>query len=97
MHSGALFASLFNGNAQYPTLQLTDPGSIAVWKSFVAKSGSSIPVRNQTPAPTPPGPTGAAPSPLPTSPAVTGLVLSPAAITANGQGFTAITFRLTQA
>jgi FlgD Ig-like domain len=97
MHSGALFASLFNGNAQYPTLQLTDPGSIAVWRSFVAKSGSSVPVPDQPPAPTPPGPTSAAPSPIPTSPTVTGLVLSPAAITANGQSFTTITFRLTQA
>ncbi len=41
MHSGALFATYWNGNAQYPTLKLTDAASVAVWKSFVAKSGSS--------------------------------------------------------
>jgi hypothetical protein len=38
---------------QHPTLQLTDRGSIATWRSFVAKGGSSIPVPNQTSTPTP--------------------------------------------
>lgn len=40
MRSGALFASYFNGNRQYPTLRLTDARSIAVWRSFVAASRS---------------------------------------------------------
>ena len=52
LQSGALFATLFNGCAQYPTLKLTDAASIAVWKSFVAKSGTDIP----TPTPHPPQP-----------------------------------------
>ena len=45
MQSGALFATLFNGCAQYPTLKLTDAASVAVWKSFVAKSGTDVPRR----------------------------------------------------
>jgi hypothetical protein len=38
LHSGALFASLFDGNSQYPTLQLTDRASIAVWRGYVHES-----------------------------------------------------------
>ena len=41
LHSGALFATYFNGNAQYPTLKLTDSASVAVWRNFTAKSGSA--------------------------------------------------------
>ena len=43
LHSGAVFATYWNGNAQYPTLKLTDAASVAVWKGFVAQSGSSAP------------------------------------------------------
>jgi len=57
MRSGALFASYFNGNDQYPTLQLTDAPSIAVWRGFVARSRSGKPTRNPTPS--------ASPSPVP--------------------------------
>ena len=53
LHSGALFGTYFNGNAQYPTLKLTDAASVAVWKSFVAKSGSGVAA--PAPAPTTPG------------------------------------------
>ncbi len=52
MNSGALFATYFNGCAQYPTLQLTDPASIAVWKGFVARSATNVPVAGPvSPAP----------------------------------------------
>ncbi len=68
LHSGALFGSLFNGNAQYPTLKLTDAASVAVWKNFVAKSGSDV----GAPAPTTPAPTtSASTTPAPTTPAPT--------------------------
>jgi hypothetical protein len=95
LHSGAVFASLFNGNAQYPTLKLTDSGSVAVWKGFVAKSGSktSAPV----PASPAPSPTGTATSPAADQPAVSGLALSPQAVAARPQEHTTITFRLSQA
>ena len=42
MSSGALFASVFNGSPQYPTLQLTDRASRDVWKGFVAKSARAL-------------------------------------------------------
>ncbi|HZC62588.1 MAG TPA: FlgD immunoglobulin-like domain containing protein [Streptosporangiaceae bacterium] len=94
MHSGALFATYFNGNATYPTLKLTDAASIAVWKSFVAKSGSST----TGPVPTSPAPsaTGTAPAPATDSPQVSGLALNPSAFTAQPQEHTAITFSLNQ-
>jgi hypothetical protein len=38
LHSKALFASYFDGNSQYPTLQLTDSASIAVWRQYVHDS-----------------------------------------------------------
>jgi hypothetical protein len=41
LHSGALFACLFDGNGQYPTLRLTDRGSIAVWRHYVRLSASA--------------------------------------------------------
>jgi hypothetical protein len=109
MHSGALFATYFNGNAQYPTLKLTDAASIAVWKSFVAKSGSSTTGPAPAPAPTSPAPTsptspaspapsptGTAPAPAADSPQVSGLALSPPSFTAQPQQHTAVTFRLSQ-
>jgi hypothetical protein len=109
MHSGALFATYFNGNAQYPTLKLTDAASIAVWKSFVAKSGSSTTGPAPAPAPTSPAPTsptspaspapsptGTAPAPAADSPQVSGLALRPPSFTAQPQQHTAVTFRLSQ-
>jgi hypothetical protein len=87
LHSGAVFASLFNGNAQYPTLRLTDAASVTVWKSFVAKSGSDVPVSSPTtPAPTTPAPTTPAPStPAPSTPAPTSAP-SPGGTTAPAAG-----------
>jgi hypothetical protein len=41
MHSRALFGSLFNGNERYPTLRLTDPGSVAVWRGYVRDSAAA--------------------------------------------------------
>jgi hypothetical protein len=38
LSSGALFATVFNGAPQYPTLQLTDKASQEVWRGFVAQS-----------------------------------------------------------
>jgi hypothetical protein len=98
MHSGAVFATYFNGNAQYPTLKLTDAASVAVWKGFVGQSGSSAP----GPAPAPPAapaprPTESATSPATDNPAVSGLALSPSAFAAQPQQHTAITFSLNQA
>jgi hypothetical protein len=76
LNSGAEFATYFNGCAQYPTLQLTDPSSIAIWKSFVAKSTSDVPVpepvpstHSSSPAPKPsPSTSSPAPSASPTPP-----------------------------
>jgi hypothetical protein len=44
MHSGALFGCLFDGNGQYPTLRLTDRGSIAVWHHYVQVSAAAAAV-----------------------------------------------------
>jgi hypothetical protein len=95
LHSGAIFASLFNGNAQYPALKLTDSGSVAVWKGFVAKSGSSTSA--PAPASPAPSPTGTATSSAADQPAVSELALSPQAVAARPQEHTTITFRLSQA
>jgi hypothetical protein len=108
MHSGALFATYFNGNAQYPTLKLTDAASVGVWKGFVAQSGSTTPGPAPAPAspapgptgtatPTAPDPTGTATSPATGNPAVSALALSPPAFTAQPQQHTAISFSLDQA
>jgi hypothetical protein len=110
MHSGAVFATYWNGNAQYPTLKLTDAASVAVWKSFVAKSGSSTTgpapaPAPSSPAPSPtgtasappaPSPTGTAPAPATDSPQVSGLALNAPAFTAQPKAHTAITFSLNQ-
>jgi hypothetical protein len=102
MSSGALFGSLWNGDAQFPTLKLTDPASIAVWKSFVARSGtgpvpgpSPSPTGTTTPTPTP-TPTGSTPPPTATGPAVSGLAVSPATLTAAGKNHIAISFSISQ-
>jgi hypothetical protein len=51
MSSGALFASVFNGSPQYPTLQLTDPASQDVWKGFVAESAPATKRRSPSALP----------------------------------------------
>ena len=95
MHSGALFASYFDGNAQYPTLRLTDSASIRVWRGFVAAS------RNGDPTPIPPSPTPT-PTPSKSSPPpssgvrVTGLTLSPASVSATTENGATLTFSLSQ-
>jgi hypothetical protein len=107
MSSGALFGSLWNGDAEFPTLKLTDPGSIAVWKSFVARSGSGT---GPGPTPTPTGPATPTPTDKPTptptdstpppsasaGPAVSGLSVSPATLTASGRNHIAVKFSISQ-
>jgi FlgD Ig-like domain len=65
MSSGALFATVFNGVAEYPTLQLTDQASQDVWKGFVAKSAQA----QSGPDPAPSSPAPSAPVTQPTGPA----------------------------
>jgi hypothetical protein len=107
MSSGALFASVFNGVAEYPTLQLTDQASQDVWKGFVAESARAQ--SNPSPAPSSPAPSSPAPSspvrtPTPggSAPAadaswLTGLNLSPARFAGSGSNHTTIRFRIGQA
>jgi hypothetical protein len=88
MQSGAVFATLFNGNAQTPTLQMTDAPSIAVWKSFVAKSGTDIPAPTptSTPAPTSTSTPTPTPTPAPTlTPSPTDTATPPPTIVNNPQ------------
>jgi hypothetical protein len=95
MHSGALFASYFNGNQQYPTLRLTDPASIAVWRGFVAASRAGQPA----PSPTPSGPPTPSPSPSGSPPSgirVAGLTLKPAAVSLSAEASAALTFSMSQ-
>ena len=95
LHSGAVFGSYFNGNAQYPTLKLTDTASVAVWKSFVARSGSDAAA--PAPATTAPGPGGTTAPPPAAGPVVSGPELSPAAIQARAGSHATITVSLSQA
>jgi hypothetical protein len=102
MSSGALFASVFNGSAQYPTLQLTDRASQDVWKGFVAESARAQ--SNPGPAPSSPAPSspGRTPTPAGSAPAadaswLTGLNLSPAQFAGSGSNHTTIGFRIGQA
>jgi endoglucanase len=112
MSSGALFASVFNGSPEYPTLQLTDQASQNVWKGFVAESSRAQ--SNPGPSPSSPAPSSPAPSsPAPSSPVrtptpvgsapaadaswLTGLNLSPAQFAGSGSNHTTIGFRIGQA
>jgi hypothetical protein len=92
MSSGALFGSLFNGNTQYPTLQLTDAASVAVWRGYVRDSatGADTPVN-------PPDESSPAPSASAPASGITGLTASPAALTPDGTSRTTIGFTLDQA
>lgn len=90
MGSGALFGSLFNGNAQYPTLQLTDSGSISVWHGYVQDSAAGLNTPVQAPA-------QPSPSPSPPAAGISGLALSPATLAPSSENHTAISFTLNQA
>jgi hypothetical protein len=68
MNSGALFATYFDGNTQYPTLRLTDSASIGIWRGFVAKSGTNTlegPISTPKPAPTATASKSPSPAPAP--------------------------------
>jgi len=95
MHSGALFASYFNGNDQYPTLQLTDAPSIAVWRGFVAESRSGKPTPGPTPTSTP-NPVPSSPAPPPSRIRVSGLMLNQPIIALGSETSATLTFRLSQ-
>jgi hypothetical protein len=93
MQSGALFASYFDGNHQYPTLRLTDSASIAVWRSFVAASRNGAPGPNPSPSPT------ASPSPSQPGPpglSVKGLALSSSTVSSAAENNATLTFRLSK-
>jgi len=71
--SGALFATLFNGSPQYPTLQLSDSASQGVWKTFVSQSmraATQVSPSASAPAPAPSAPSASpsAPSASPSAP-----------------------------
>ena len=93
MQSGALFASYFNGNQQYPTLRLTDARSIGVWRSFVAASRAGAPCRTrhrrQRPA-------QAHRHPAPSGIHLAGLALSPPAVSLSSEASAALTVSLSQ-
>jgi hypothetical protein len=106
--SGALFATVFNGAPQYPTLQLTDQASQDVWRGFVTKSeAATVGSSPAQPAPTaittatastPPGtPAPSSPAPAASTTWVTGLNLSPAQFAVNGSARTMIDFKVGQA
>jgi hypothetical protein len=101
MSSGALFATVFNGVAEYPTLQLTDRASQEVWKGFVAESAQAQ--SDPGPSPSSPAPSSAVPPPTPAGSApaadagwLTGLKLSPAQFAGTGSNYTTISFRIGQ-
>jgi len=112
MTSGALFATLFNGTTQYPTLQLTDQASQAVWKGFVAKSvqaqatASASPSASASASATPSASASASAAPTSSAPGgvapvtggswVTALRLSPAQFAGTGSNYTVISFRIGQ-
>jgi hypothetical protein len=65
--SGALFATLFNGSPQYPTLQLSDSASQSVWKTFVTQSMQALTQASPS-ASAPPAPATSAPAATPSAP-----------------------------
>jgi hypothetical protein len=85
--SGAVFATLFNGSPQYPTLQLSDSASQSVWKTFVTQSMQAL---------TQASPSASASSPAPAASGgwVTGLTLSPARFAATGTNHTVVSFQI---
>ncbi len=93
MSSGALFASYFDGNAQYPTLRLTDSASIAVWRGFVAESRAGGPAPGPSPTGSPSPVPSASPSPSP-GVHVAGLTLSPSTVSLAAQADATLRFQL---
>ncbi len=97
MNSGALFATYFDGNQQYPTLQLTGSTEIGVWRQFIANDASGQPVGSSPSSPAvPPGPSGAPSSSPSGGPAISGLTVNPATLSAGASSDTAISFTLNQ-
>jgi hypothetical protein len=90
MTSGALFATYWDGNSEYPMMKLTSAADIAAWRSFVVQSGSDVPNPAPSPSPTP------TTSPSSSAVSITGLALSPAEFTGGDNNHTAITFTLSQ-
>jgi cell division septation protein DedD len=105
-NSGALFATYFQSpGAGY----MSDPGSIAAWRSVVARSGSDVaapapaaspspttPARATTPAPTRAPSPRPAPGTAPAGLAVTRASVSPAAFAPTGANHVRIRFKLSQ-
>jgi hypothetical protein len=89
MHSGALFGVLFDGVDKHPTLRLTDAASIAVWRSFVSRSGS-----DPRPAPSP---TPTTPRRAPRAAGITSLGMRPATLHPGAGRHVLIRFRLSRA
>jgi hypothetical protein len=97
MNSGALFATYFDGNQQYPTLQLTGSTEIGVWRQFIANDASGQPVGSSPSSPAvPPGPSGTPSSSPSGGPAISGLTVNPATLSAGALSSTAISFTLNQ-
>jgi hypothetical protein len=68
MSSGALFGTLFDSQPPgRPPLILTDPASIAAWRSVVTESDIQNGIGSPTPGPTP-APVKTTPAPVPTTP-----------------------------
>jgi hypothetical protein len=89
MRSGALFATLFNGSTKRTFLKLTDRASIAVWRSFVSRSGAAVPQPTPSSSPT------ASKRPR-AAVRVTGLRLAPTALRPGGGRRALITFWLSR-
>jgi hypothetical protein len=88
MTSGALFASVFNGSPQYPTLQLTDQASQDVWKGFVTESVQARPSPSSpATAPAPAASTPASTASPSVSPAGAAPVSTASAAPAGGGGW----------
>jgi len=99
MSSGALFATYFDGNRQYPTLRLTDSASTAVWRGFVAQSRAGRPGPTPTPTWSPrrsPTPDPSPSASLPYGVHVTGLTLDPSAVTVDAEAGASLTLRLSE-
>jgi hypothetical protein len=70
MNSGALFGTLYNGDQQYPTLQLTGSTEIGIWRQFVATDIAALSVGSSpsvTPSTSPSATPSSSPSGTPSS------------------------------
>jgi hypothetical protein len=105
MTSGALFGTYFNGNAQYPAMQLNGTDSASTWHTFVQEAvadlrgGPAQPTSSASPTSAP----SSTPSPSPTTSVpsaitgISGLAVSLATLTPNGTDHVGISFTLAQA